>query len=67
MTKAEAYLDRLYKEWKFWQEKLEKLPEGCDITANEVYSRYSRLAKTTSTRYYAAKHMMDLMKEEIGG
>lgn len=25
MTKAEAYLDRLYNEWRFWQEKLEEL------------------------------------------
>lgn len=63
MTKAEAYLDRLYHEWQFWQEKLEDLPEDCDIAANEVYSRYSRRAQTTSTRYHAAKYMMELMKE----
>ena len=67
MTKAEAYLDRLYNEWRFWQEKLEDLPEDCDIAANEVYSRYSRLAKITSTKYYTAKYMMELMKGEIGG
>lgn len=67
MTKAEAYLDRLYNEWLFWQEKLEELPEDCDISANEVYSRYSRRAKITLTRYHAAKYMMALMKEEIGG
>lgn len=65
MTKAEAYLDRLYNEWRFWQEKLEELPEDCDIAANEVYSRCSRRAKTTSTRYYSAKYMMELMKEDM--
>lgn len=65
MTKAEAYLDRLYNEWRFWQEKLEELPKDCDIAANEVYSRYSRRAKITSARYYAAKYMMHLMKEDI--
>lgn len=41
--------------------------EDCDIAVNEVYSRYSRRAKVTSTRYYAAKYMTGLMKEEIGG
>lgn len=65
MTKAEAYLNRLYNEWRFWQEKLGELPKDCDIAANEVYSRYSRRAKITSTRYFSAKYMMHLMKEDI--
>lgn len=64
MTKAEAYLDRLHHEYKVWQRKVEELPADCDAT-NAVYLRYSRLAQTASTRYYAAKYMMQLMEEDV--
>lgn len=63
MTKAEAYLDRLHHEYEVWQEKLENLPEDRDATT-AVYNLYSRLAQTASTRYFSAKYMMQLMKED---
>lgn len=63
MTKAEAYLDRLHHEYDVWQKKVEGLPADCDATT-AVYLMYNRLAQTASTRYYAAKYMMELMKED---
>lgn len=63
MTKAEAYLDRLHHEYEVWQKKLEELPADCDATTT-VHSLYSRLAQTASTRYFSAKYMMQLMKED---
>lgn len=63
MTKAEAYLDRLHHEYDVWQKKVEGLPADCDATT-AVYLMYNRLAQTASTRYYAAKYMMELMQED---
>ena len=63
MTKAEAYLDRLHHEYDVWQKKVEGLPSDCDATT-AVYLMYNRLAQTASTRYSAAKYMMELMKED---
>ena len=63
MTKAEAYLDRLHHEYEVCQRKVEELPADCDATT-AIYLLYSRLAQTASTRYYAAKYMMQLMKED---
>ena len=62
MTKAEAYLDSLHHEYEVWQKKVEGLPADCDATT-AVYLLYSRLAQTASTRYYAAKYMMELMTD----
>lgn len=64
MTKAEAYLDRLYYEWQVWQEKLNGLSEFREGVNDLIHPLYSRLAQTASTRYYAAKYMMQLMKED---
>lgn len=63
MTKAEAYLDRLHHEYEVCQRKVEELSADCDATT-AVYLLYSRFAQTASTRYYAAKYMMQLMKED---
>ena len=60
MTKAEDYLDHLYNSWQVWQKKLETLPADYDL----LYRKYSSLAKAASSRYYAAKYMMKLMKED---
>ena len=64
MTKAEAYLDRLHHEYEVWQKKVEGLPADCDATT-AVYLMYNRLAQTASTRYYAAKYMMELMTDAM--
>ena len=63
MTKAEAYLGRLHHEYDVWQSKFEELPADCNANS-PVYLRYSRLAQTAATRYYVAKYMMKLMKED---
>lgn len=64
MTKAEAYLDSLHREWQVWQEKLNGLSEFREGVNDLIYPLYSRLAETGATRYYAAKYMMELMKED---
>lgn len=63
MTKAEAYLDRLYNEWQVWQKKQDALPGDTISTDNPIY----RMTVGAANRYYTAKYMMKLMKEEIGG
>lgn len=60
MTKAEAYLDRLYNEWQVWEEKLKALPDDYNL----LYRKYSRVVQSASAKYHAAKYMMELMKEE---
>lgn len=62
MTEAEAYLDRLYDDWKWYQNKLDELNERPDKVDSLVHSLFSRLTETAATRYYAAKHMMELMQ-----
>lgn len=64
MTKAEAYLDRLRHEYDVWQKKVDGLSELREGVNDLIHPLYSRLAETAATRYYAAKYMMELMKEE---
>lgn len=61
MTNAQEYLDRLFHEWQVWEQKLESLPEN----DGPLYRKYSSLVKTASTRYHAAKYMMQLMMEDV--
>ena len=64
MTQAEAYLDRLYNEWQHYEAELHELPDYHEGENDLVYALYSRLSEAAATRYYAAKYMMKLMKED---